>query len=82
MKASSKLIFHKKYFQISELDVSCNWGMGVKGVGCIGSIVKNITVDKLSMSDCSLKHEELEAFNKECSGEKVRIQRLDVLQVV
>ena len=56
--------------------------MGVKGVGCIGSIVKNNTVDKLSIRECSLKHEELESFNKECSGARVRIQCLDALMML
>ena len=56
--------------------------MGVDGVGCIGSVVKNNTVDKLSMRSCSLKHEELESFNKECSGAKVRIQCLDACMLL
>ena len=53
--------------------------MGTKGVGCVGQITKNCNVDKLSMAECDLKHEELDSFMKHSDGAKVRNFRLRVI---
>ena len=49
--------------------------MGVDGVGCVGTIVKNNNVDVLNMSACTLNAEAFALFIRNRDGATVRIFR-------